>query len=474
MAVKTYLKANTVQLSANFNSYEFRCGIGRGCNCTTILIDDLLWQDLQRIRDFFGVKVTITSGYRCPTYNLNVGGAVGSYHSRGMAADIVVDGVPPRVVAAYAESIGILGIGLYEGADGDFVHIDKRTYKSFWYGKAESPRTTFGGAAACAGYGKNDSASGSANTHTSAEAGIVYTVKSGDTLAKIAAKYPGVTYKQIADLNGIKSPYVIYVGQKLTIPNNDGETTTVTTPSSEYSVADYDSSPDFLWPFFMEKIGNAYGVAGLLGNLNAESNLIAANLEMAHRGRLGSSKEYTDAVDSGKYNNFASDYAGYGIAQWTDKARKSALLAFAKGKSASIGNKKMQAEYLMSELEGRFSAVLNILKNAASVREASNAVLMRFECPADQSIGAQDKRTSYGERYYNQFFGTSVGTTNSAVTMPYVCSVTADLLNVRSGPGLSFSVIRRIVQGTTCTIVDESDGWGKIMEGEWISLKYVK
>ena len=65
---------------------------------------------------------------------------------QGKAADIVVQGVSSREVAKYAESIGILGIGLYEtSADGYFTHIDTRTTKSFWYGQNEAPRTTFGG-----------------------------------------------------------------------------------------------------------------------------------------------------------------------------------------------------------------------------------------------------------------------------------------------------------------------------------------
>ena len=49
-------------------------------------------------------------------------------------------------MAQYAESIGIKGIGLYETAkDGYFVHVDARDYKSFWYGQACAPRSTFGG-----------------------------------------------------------------------------------------------------------------------------------------------------------------------------------------------------------------------------------------------------------------------------------------------------------------------------------------
>lgn len=148
MAVKTYQKGSTAKLSKNFSVYEFRCGLGRGCSCATTLIDDRLVEYLQKIRDYFDTEVEITSGYRCPTYNGSTkGAATGSMHTKGQAADIVVNGVAPAKVAAYAESIGVLGIGLYETAkDGYFVHIDTRTYKSFWYGQAQAKRTTFGGA----------------------------------------------------------------------------------------------------------------------------------------------------------------------------------------------------------------------------------------------------------------------------------------------------------------------------------------
>lgn len=143
MAVKTYSKTSNASLSKDFKVCEFSCH-GSGC-CSTVTIDDKLVEYLQKIRDHFGKSITITSGYRCATHNARVGGATGSRHSKGQAADIVVSGVKPAEVAKYAESIGILGIGLYEtNKDGHFVHIDTRTTKSFWYGQAQSYRSTFG------------------------------------------------------------------------------------------------------------------------------------------------------------------------------------------------------------------------------------------------------------------------------------------------------------------------------------------
>lgn len=143
--MQTLEKKNRQQLSKNFISTEFNCK-GNGC-CSQTMIDEKLVDYLQKIRDHFKRPITITSAYRCAIHNRNVGGATGSYHSQGKAADIVVDGATPLEVAQYAESIGIKGIGLYEtDLDGHFVHIDTRTYKSFWYGQKQQARSTFGGA----------------------------------------------------------------------------------------------------------------------------------------------------------------------------------------------------------------------------------------------------------------------------------------------------------------------------------------
>lgn len=137
-------KGRSDKIAKNFQYKEFDCH-GSGC-CSTTIIDEKLVEYVQQIRDHFGKPVTITSPYRCEVHNRRVGGATKSYHMQGRAADIVVQGVSSREVAKYAESIGILGIGLYEtSADGYFTHIDTRTTKSFWYGQNEAPRTTFGG-----------------------------------------------------------------------------------------------------------------------------------------------------------------------------------------------------------------------------------------------------------------------------------------------------------------------------------------
>lgn len=158
-----------------------------------------------------------------------------------------------------------------------------------------------------------------------------------------------------------------------------------------------------IWEFLKGKGLNDYAVAGLMGNLKAESGLNPKNLQSSYEARLGFTDDsYTTAVDYGTYSNFARDKAGYGLAQWTYWVRKQNLLNFAKSKNASIGNLSMQLEFLWVELQG-YTSVMKTLKNATSILEASNAVLKGYERPANQGLVAQKKRASYGQGYYDKF-----------------------------------------------------------------------
>lgn len=58
------------------------------------------------------------------------------------------------------------------------------------------------------------------NLEVAAGSEIFYTVAAGDSLSKIATKYPGVTWQKIFEANRdqIKNPDLIHPGQKLRIP----------------------------------------------------------------------------------------------------------------------------------------------------------------------------------------------------------------------------------------------------------------
>ena len=159
-----------------------------------------------------------------------------------------------------------------------------------------------------------------------------------------------------------------------------------------------------IWNYLYAKIGNAHGVASLMGNIFAESGLNPKNLQDTYERSLGYSDEkYCMSVDNGSYKNFVTDCAGWGLCQWTYHTRKKALYDYAKYQNKSIGDLELQLNFLYKELSESYPTVLATLKNAKSIEEASNAVLLKFECPADQSVAVKNKRASYGQTYYNKY-----------------------------------------------------------------------
>ena len=159
-----------------------------------------------------------------------------------------------------------------------------------------------------------------------------------------------------------------------------------------------------IWNYLKAQGMTDAGTAGLMGNLYAESGLRPNNLQNSYEGKLGmADAEYTELVDKGSYTNFVRDSAGYGLCQWTYWSRKEALLAYAKAAGKSIGDLEMQLGFLMKELSSGYKAVLAVLKTATTVRAASDAVLLQFERPADQSETAKARRAGFGQKYFAKY-----------------------------------------------------------------------
>ena len=68
----------------NFKLSEFTCKCGCGFNN----VDQRLISMCQEIRDFLNIPVRINSACRCEKHNAKVGGVKGSYHTKGLAADL--------------------------------------------------------------------------------------------------------------------------------------------------------------------------------------------------------------------------------------------------------------------------------------------------------------------------------------------------------------------------------------------------
>lgn len=176
-----------------------------------------------------------------------------------------------------------------------------------------------------------------------------------------------------------------------------------------------------IWDYCKAKGLNDFGIAGLMGNLYAESGLLPNNLQNTGNKKLGmTDDEYVAAVDNGSYQNFVKDSQGFGLAQWTYWSRKQNLLNFARAAGKSIGDLQIQLDFLWKELSESYASVLQTLKTASSILEASNSVLLKFERPADQSESVQAKRASYGQTYYDKYAGSVKGVEASMSNSPLV------------------------------------------------------
>lgn len=189
------------------------------------------------------------------------------------------------------------------------------------------------------------------------------------------------------------------------------------------------TNAEIIWKYFENKKFNPYAIAGIMGNMKAESNLLPNNLQSAYEKSLGMTDEqYTKAVDNGTYTNFIHDSAGYGLVQWTYWSLKEDLYNLCKERNKSISDIQCQLDCLYQQLTN--NKLLGSLNSTTSVRAASDIFLTKFERPKDQSEKVQIARANYGQKFYNQFAGQTVrGGTESKMkynntNKPLICMMT--------------------------------------------------
>lgn len=114
-----------------FSREEFRCNCkGKYCNGFPAEPDEKMVRLMDNIRTHFNVPIIPHSGVRCKTWNKLQGGGTASQHLYGTACDFHVNGVSPKKVADYVETLmpNTGGIGLYSWG----IHVDTRAVKARW------------------------------------------------------------------------------------------------------------------------------------------------------------------------------------------------------------------------------------------------------------------------------------------------------------------------------------------------------
>lgn len=158
------------------------------------------------------------------------------------------------------------------------------------------------------------------------------------------------------------------------------------------------------------------GACGLIGNLEAESDGFYPNRveyiclqRLREHGKTYTDASYTKAIDDGKLSceeflhPLPGKQYGYGLAQWTSPSRKAGLWNLAREMNVSIADEDMQLSYLLKELEENYPSVLKILKKTSSIREASDTVLKKFECPSNTGESVCIGRAARGQKFYDTY-----------------------------------------------------------------------
>lgn len=144
------------------------------------------------------------------------------------------------------------------------------------------------------------------------------------------------------------------------------------------------------------------GACGVMGNLMAESSMIA---NIAQRGMTKlTDEEYRDKFDLYP-DSCIRDGVGYGLAQWTFWSRKKALWEFARARTTSVGNEETQMLFIISELQTDFPGLWSFLCQTDNLYLATDRVCREYEAPAVNNV---DRRYEFA-KIFDRDFGEDIG-----------------------------------------------------------------
>jgi len=218
-----------------------------------------------------------------------------------------------------------------------------------------------------------------------------------------------------------------------------------------------------IWNELMLEIGNPFGVAGMMGNIQAESSFVSNNLNNDWANAHGFTDEsYTEAIDNDTIDPSLKAQGAYGLCQWLG-GRQLKLIELSKENNCSVSDGSLQLSYLIYELnslkygsiggtsyypntskytkytlmemlqdenilmdigqqcynknKSRFDSQtgnacgpissMDPINQARAFKTigASEIILHNFECPGGQDGDAQHKRANYGIQILSDFTG---------------------------------------------------------------------
>lgn len=170
-----------------------------------------------------------------------------------------------------------------------------------------------------------------------------------------------------------------------------------------------------IWNDLMAEFNNETGVAGLMGNLYAESGCTPYACQPTRPYPV--CETYIDNVDSHRISRddfinhgcsadggVSSGQLGFGLAQWTYYTRKEGLYDYMFANGSSIGNLSNQIQYVIQEIRSD-STMWDIVANATDINTVADYILLNYENPKDKSVTVKKVRRGYAVDIYNEYSG---------------------------------------------------------------------
>ncbi|MGK4040959.1 phage tail tip lysozyme [Heyndrickxia oleronia] len=181
-------------------------------------------------------------------------------------------------------------------------------------------------------------------------------------------------------------------------------TTTKSTTSSSYSKATGGSTQDIIWNFFKQKGLSDSAVAGIMGNLQLESNFNPS------------------AVNKSS--------GATGIAQWLG-GRLTGLKSYAKSIGTAYTDLNTQLQWLWKELNSTENKTLKYLQSNSG--SSASTLAAGFERLFERSGGAAvGTRQGYANNIYSKYSGKTVAVSSSGNTSKEVAQGMADIDSAKS------------------------------------------
>jgi len=253
--------------------------------------------------------------------------------------------------------------------------------------------------------------------------GTYYTVQAGDTMWSIAQKH-NVTTTQLKQWNGLSSD-IVSVGQKLRVSATGSTGTDTPSSTSVYVVQNGDT---------LYKIASQFNmtVTDLKTKNQLKSDVLTVGQKLTISGTASSGGSTTTPPPT---------------------ATKTATVDVSGALNVRSG-------------AGTSYSVVTTVSNGTKV-----TVLSESNGWSKIQFGSTTGWVS------SSYLTTSTSTTTPPPTTTKTATVNVSgSLNVRSGAGTSYSIVTTVSNGTTVTVLSESNGWSKVQFGSttgWVSSSYL-